>query len=133
MSGTNAEVAGLRVVKAIVWAIYAIAIFAVIVIAFGFFLLLFGASSKAGFAEFIYSWSVAFSGPFQGMISSTKLGSGGEISWSALFAIAAYSVAAWLLGAGVNAVSRSIYRQSRSETPEPPAEPTSDAGDSRQP
>ncbi|NTU70874.1 MAG: hypothetical protein HGB10_03515 [Coriobacteriia bacterium] len=135
MTVESAQVVGLKVFKAIVWVIYAIATFAEIVIAFTFFLLLFDASPKAGFVEFVYHWGAVFAQPFKGMIDPTKLSNGGVISWSALFAMAAYAVLAWLLGAGVNAVSRSIYRKSRlnqaavapAAQPEPTPVPTEPA------
>jgi uncharacterized protein YggT (Ycf19 family) len=121
MSDGSAGVAGLKVLKALVWVVYAIATVAVIVLAFAFFLLLFDASPQAGFAEFIYTWSLKFVGPFKGMIEPTALGNGGVIAWSTLFAIAAYSVLAWIIGSILGSISARIYRKSRPAAPMQPA------------
>ena len=113
MAESSGGVAGLKFLKALVWIVYAIATAACIILAFGFVLLMFGANTSAGFAEFIYSWSLRFAGPFVGMIEPTKLANGGVLSWSALVAVVAYAVLAALIGGVVNAISRSIYRKTR--------------------
>jgi len=109
----STEVAGLRIFKALVWIVYAIATVASIILAFAFFLLLFDASTKAPFVTFIYDWSARFAYPFTGMIAATKLGAGHVLSWSLIFAIAAYMVIAWLVGMVLGSISTSIYRRSR--------------------
>jgi hypothetical protein len=109
MSANKVEVEGLKFMKVLVWIVYALASAAAIILAFAFFLLLLDASTKSSFVEFIYSWGKLFAQPFVGMLESTKLANGGVISWSALFAIAAYSVVAWIVGGALNAISRSIY------------------------
>jgi uncharacterized membrane protein len=120
MATNTAEVAGLRLLKAFVRIIYAIAFVAAIVLAFAFALLLVDASTKSSFVAFIYDTAKLFAQPFIGMLKSTKLANGGVIDWAALFAIAAYSVLAWLIGMAVNAISHSIYRESHEATPRPP-------------
>jgi uncharacterized protein YggT (Ycf19 family) len=122
MDANSTEVAGLKVLKAIAWVVYAIAVFASIIIAFAFFLLFFNASTKAPFVQFVYDWGVVFSKPFAGMIEPSKVSAtGGLISWSALFAIAAYLVAAWAIGFVLSAISRGIYRKSRPSAMPAPA------------
>lgn len=121
MGSSNAGVLGLKILKAIVWCVYAIATAACIILAFGFVLLMFDASAKAGFAAFIYDWSVVFAQPFAGMIEPTKLDNGGIVSWSALFAVVAYAVLAALIGGLVNMISRRIYREARPATVVPAA------------
>ena len=64
MAESSGGVAGLKFLKALVWIVYAIATAACIILAFGFVLLMFDANTSAGFAEFIYSWSLKFAGPF---------------------------------------------------------------------
>lgn len=116
MADSAAAVTGLKIFKALVWVVYAIATAAIIIIAFAFFLLMFNASTEAGFAEFIYNTGIRFADPFMGMIEPTELSGGGVISWSALIAIAAYAVLAWLVGSVLNAVSRRIYRDTHRQT-----------------
>lgn len=93
---------GLRILlgvgKVVVAIMYVYCVAAIIFIAFGFFLLLFGASPDASFSNWIYSAASGFMEPFAGMFSDTELsGAGGAFSVAALFAIAAYAVAAWLV------------------------------------
>ena len=93
---------GLRVLlwtgKIVVAIVYIYAVAAMITIAFGFFLLLFGASPDASFSGWIYTTAAGFMEPFSGMFSPTQWGDGaGTISIAALFAIAAYAVLAWLV------------------------------------
>ena len=93
---------GLRILlgvgKVVVAIIYVYCVAAIIVIAFGFFLLLFGASKDASFSNWIYNTAAGFMEPFAGMFTDTELsGAGGAFSVAALFAIAAYAVAAWLV------------------------------------
>ena len=84
-----------RIVVALVY-IYCMA--AIIFITFGFFLLLFGASPDAAFSGWVYEIAADFMEPFRGMFTDTTFNeAGGTFSVSALFAIAAYAVVAWLV------------------------------------
>ena len=123
MSDGTAQVGILKVLRAIVWIVYALAVAAVIVLAFAFFLLMFNASTNAPFVAFVYKTAARFSEPFVGMIKPTKLTNGGQISWSALFAIAAYAVLAWLFGIVIDSISRSIGRRSRARATVPSTAP----------
>jgi len=116
MASSAAGVTGLKIIKALVWIVYALATAAIIIIAFAFFLLLFDASTEAGFAEFIYNWGSRFAEPFAGMIEPVEFSGGGILSWSALIAIAAYAVLASLVGGILNAISRRIYRDTSART-----------------
>ena len=111
-STTATEVAGLRLLKALVWVVYALASIAAIFLAFSFALHIADASTKSSFVTFVYQTAGLFAGPFVGMLKSTRLANGGIVSWSALFAIAAYAVAAWAVGGVLRAISHSIYRES---------------------
>ncbi len=117
MSADTAELGVLKILKAIVWIVYALASAAAIVIGFFFFLLMFDANKEAPFVAFIYEWGAWFIQPFAGMIDPTELESGGFISWSAVFAIAAYAIAATIIGGVLNSISASIYRKSREQVP----------------
>jgi hypothetical protein len=110
MAARAATVTGMKIIKAVVWIVYAIATAAVIIIGFAFFLLIFNASTEAGFAEFIYNTGSRFAEPFAGMIEPVELSGGGVLSWSALIAMAAYAVLAALVGGILTAISRRIYR-----------------------
>ena len=113
MADSKAGVGFLKFLKAIVWVVYAAATAAIIFIAFAFFMLIFDANRSAAFVEFVYSWGAWFSQPFAGMIEPTKLPSGGVVAWSALFAIAAYAVLAWIVGAILNSISARLYRDTQ--------------------
>jgi len=116
MSDSPTAVTGLKVLKAVVWIVYALATAAIIILAFAFVLLIFDADTSAGFGKFIADAGSFFATPFKGMIDPTELSNGGSISWSALVAIAAYAVLAAIVGAALNAISRRIYVDTRSST-----------------
>jgi hypothetical protein len=109
-------VTGLKILKAIVWFVYMITGAAAIFIAFGFGLLLFNANMSSSFVLFIYRWATFFAKPFAGMITPVPLPNGGAISWSALFAILAYLVLGWIVGAILNSISARIYRDTSRRT-----------------
>jgi len=92
---------GLRVMlwagQIVVVLVYAYSVLAMITIAFRFFLLLFGASPNSEFSNWIYTVSARFMEPFSGMITVSEPTSGAYVDVSALFAIAAYAVMAWLV------------------------------------
>ena len=110
MSAEDAELGVLKILKAIVWFVYSLASAAAIIIGFFFFLLMFDANPDAPFVAFIYEWGAWFIQPFAGMIEPTELPSGGSIAWSALFAIAAYAVLAWIVGWALDSISNRIWR-----------------------
>jgi uncharacterized protein YggT (Ycf19 family) len=85
-----------RVLRLFVWVLYALAVVAIVALAFGFVLTLFGADKSVPFAQLVLSATNKFMDPFRGLIAPTPLGTAGVISWSALVAIAAYAVAAWV-------------------------------------
>ena len=83
--------------KIVVAIVYIYCMLGIIVLAFRFFLLLFGASPDADFSNWIYTVSARFMEPFAGMIEIAQPAGGSYIDVSALFAIAAYAVIAWLV------------------------------------
>jgi len=101
-----------KVIKFISWLVYAFVVFAIIVLLFGFVLLLF-AAKPIGFAETIYRFGSNFMNPFAGIIAPTELSNGGVISWNALVAIAAYAVLAWVVSMIVGWASSRVYRAQR--------------------
>jgi hypothetical protein len=132
MGSSSATVTGLKILKALVWVVYALATAAIVIMAFAFFLLMFNASTEAGFAEFIYNAGSRFVQPFVGMIEPTELSGGGVLSWSVLIAIAAYAVLAWIIGALLNSLSRRIYKDTHGrvvgQTTVTETRPTQDGG-----
>ncbi len=116
MSDSAGMVGGLKVLKGIVWFVYVLTGAAVIVLAFAFGLLMFNANTASSFVAFIYDWAAFFAQPFAGMIAPTPLPNGGMISWSALFAMAAYGVLGWIFGAIMNSISARIYRDTKRPT-----------------
>jgi uncharacterized protein YggT (Ycf19 family) len=86
-----------RILRAFVWVLYALAIVAIVALAFSFVLALFGANQTVPFAKVVADLTSRFMNPFQGLIPPTPTGKTGVIIWSALIAIAAYAVAAWIL------------------------------------
>ncbi len=122
-SGHRAKRGALNVFKVITWIVYALAVAAIIVLAFAFVLLMFAAKPTAGFAEFVYRIAAEFMDLFKGMITPTKLDNGGVIAWSMLVAIAAYAVLAWLVGMALDAISRAIYKTKRPPAPQQAVQP----------
>ncbi len=114
-AGTGGGAFFYKVIKFVSWLVYGVVVFGIIVLAFGFVLLLFGAK-PTGFAETIYTFGSKFMNPFTGMIAPSKLGNGGAISWNALFAIAAYAVLAWIMSSIVDWASRRAF-QARQPAP----------------
>ena len=120
MADNEAGSIALGVVKYGAWIIYAILVFGCIVLGFGFALLLFAADPTAGFSEFISRYAGNFMDPFRGLVEPTKLGNGGRIEWSALFAITTYLILMWLVSLVAYWARRTINRRNR-EAQEPPA------------
>lgn len=69
-------------------------------LAFGFFLLLFGASTSAPFVRFVYRVAYEFMYPFRGIFPNHQVGETGYLSVAGLFAIIAYL----FLGAGLQSL-----------------------------
>ena len=113
MSDNAGTVGGLKVLKGIAWFVYMVTGAAIVILAFAFALLIFNANTASGFVSFIYNWASFFAKPFAGMIAPTPLPNGGVVSWSALFAMAAYAVLGWIFGAIMNSISARIYRDTK--------------------
>ena len=116
MSDGTGPATGLKILKGLVWIIYALATAAIIVLAFAFFLLLFDANTSTGFVHLVYTWGARFAQPFANIVTPTKLQGGGIIAWSFLFAIAVYALLALLLSSILNGISRRMYRKTHPRT-----------------
>jgi uncharacterized protein YggT (Ycf19 family) len=81
---------------------------ALIVLTFGFFLLLFGANPDAAFAEWVYRSLDRVMAPFRGLFESIKLNGQSVLDVSVLFAMIVYGIVALALGALIEWLSQSL-------------------------
>lgn len=79
------------------YCVYAYAMIASVVLALGFFLLLFSANPTTPFVQFIYKASIEFLQPFRGIFPTHQVTETGYFSASALFAIIMYLIMATAL------------------------------------
>lgn len=98
----------LNVGKILSYAMYALVIFAEIVLVFRVFLLAFSANPDSSFTRFIYNTSADFLQPFRGIFPPRSVGETGYLDVSALFAIIVYGLIAWGLSALINYVNTKI-------------------------
>jgi uncharacterized protein YggT (Ycf19 family) len=98
-STSTAPVAGARLARALTYLVYAFVLVALIMLLFGFFLLLFGANPDAAFAEWVYRTLTRVMAPFRGLFESLPLDGRSVLDVSILFAMIVYGLAALLLHA----------------------------------
>lgn len=79
------------------YCVYAYAMIASVVLAIGFFLLLFSANPTTPFVKFIYKTGTEFLQPFRGIFPTHQVTETGYFSASALFAIIMYLIIATAL------------------------------------
>ncbi len=79
---------------------YAWVIASMIILVFGFFLLLFNANPDAGFSEWVYRQLTRVMEPFRGIFPTVSASEGSTLDVSILFAMLVYG----LLGLGVNSL-----------------------------
>ena len=80
--------------RALGYLVYFFVTVALIVLTFGFFLLLFGANPDAAFAEWVYRSLDRVMAPFRGLFESIKLNGQSVLDVSVLFAMIVYGIAA---------------------------------------
>ena len=85
--------------RALVYLVYFFVAVALIVLTFGFFLLLFGANPDAAFAEWVYRSLNRVMAPFRGLFESIQLNGQSVLDVSVLFAMIVYSIVAMALRA----------------------------------
>lgn len=95
------EVASLRrrsttltIARAISYVAYAWVIVSLIILAFGFFLLLFNANPDAGFTQWVYRHLADTMEPFRGIFPQQRSETGSTLDVSVLFAMFVYSLIA---------------------------------------
>jgi uncharacterized protein YggT (Ycf19 family) len=92
----------LRLAKGIVAFVYAVVTLCLVLLALGFVLQLFGASTSADFTEWVYRSVDRIMEPFRGMFPSRELSEGSIVDFSLLFAMIVYSIVAIALHALVS-------------------------------
>jgi uncharacterized protein YggT (Ycf19 family) len=85
--------------RALVDLVYFFVTVALIILTFGFFLLLFGANPDAAFAEWVYRSLERVMAPFRGLFESIPLNGQSVLDVSVLFAMIVYGIAAMALRA----------------------------------
>ena len=85
--------------RALVYLVYCFVTIALIVLTFGFFLLLFGANPDAAFAEWVYRSLDRVMAPFRGLFESIPLNGESVLDVSVLFAMIVYGIVALALRA----------------------------------
>lgn len=100
------------IARGIAYLAYAWVIVSLVILAFGFFLLLFGANPDAAFTEWIYRHLADTMEPFRGIFPQATTPTGMTLDVSVLFAMFVYS----LIGLGVRSVIDWLtYRRDRLE------------------
>jgi uncharacterized protein YggT (Ycf19 family) len=105
----------LRAGRALVYLVYFFVTVALIVLTFGFFLLLFGAHPDAEFAETVYCSLDRVMAPFRGLFESIPLDGQSVLDVSVLFAMIVYGIIALALRSLVDWLTYRIDLIRRSE------------------
>jgi uncharacterized protein YggT (Ycf19 family) len=103
----------LSVGKILTYAMYALIIFAEIVLVFRVFLLAFSANPDSGFTRFIYNTSADFLEPFRGIFPPRPVGETGYLDVSALFAVIVYGLLAWGFAALIGYINTKISQYNK--------------------
>jgi uncharacterized protein YggT (Ycf19 family) len=127
----------LTIARTIAYLAYAWVVVSLVILAFGFFLLLFGANPDAAFSQWVYRHLADTMEPFRGIFPQATTPTGMTLDVSVLFAMFVYS----LIGLGVRSlIDWLTYRhdrlerdelrweQSRLDQPHPERGPTSALG-----
>jgi uncharacterized protein YggT (Ycf19 family) len=88
-----------RLARALTYLVYAFVLVALVMLLFGFFLLLFGANPDTSFAEWVYRSLTRVMAPFGGLFERVPLDGRSVLDVSLLFAMVVYGLAALLLHA----------------------------------
>lgn len=108
MSSTSTEVGLARAARVITYFVYAFVIVALVILAFGFFLLLFGASPDAAFTEWVYRSLDRVMAPFRGIFKTVPLNGESVLDTSVLFAMIVYGIAGLALRALIDWLTATI-------------------------
>ena len=130
MHGTGLIRAG----RFLTYIIYAFVLVALTILAFGFFLLLFGASPDAPFAEWVFRSLARVMAPFRGIFEPVPVDGDSILDPSILFAMIVYGLAGMLLSSLIDWLTERLGRarlRERAATRAPSATvaPTSAGGE----
>lgn len=98
----------LTVGKVLTYAMYALVIFAEILLAFRIFMLAFSANASTPFVKFVYETSGDFLDPFRGIFPPRTVGETGYLDVAALFAMIVYGLIAWGFSALIGYINSKI-------------------------
>jgi hypothetical protein len=93
----NAPLWLMQIARALTYLIYAWVIASLVILVFGFFLLLFGANPDAAFAAWVYRGLERVMAPFRGIFEPLRLDGRSVLDVSVLFAMIVYGVVAIVL------------------------------------
>jgi uncharacterized protein YggT (Ycf19 family) len=88
-----------RLARALTYLVYAFVVVAIVVLVFGFFPLLFGASPDPAFAEWVDRTLTRVTAPFRGLFEPVPVDGRSVVDVSILFAMVVYGLAALVLRA----------------------------------
>lgn len=98
----------LSIGKVLTYAMYALVIFAEILLAFRIFMLAFSANATTPFVKFVYEASGDFLDPFRGIFPPRAVGETGYLDVAALFAMIVYGLIAWGFSALIGYINHKI-------------------------
>ena len=108
-SGTTSTEIGLaRAARVITYLVYAFVIVALVILIFGFFLLLFGANPDASFTQWVYRSLDRVMAPFRGIFKAVPVNGNSVLDTSVLFAMIVYSIAGMALRALIDWLTAKI-------------------------
>jgi uncharacterized protein YggT (Ycf19 family) len=93
----KAPVSLMQIARALTYLVYAWVIVSLVILIFGFFLLLFGANPDAAFAAWVYRGLERVMAPFRGIFESVRLDGRSVLDVSVLFAMIVYGIVAMVL------------------------------------
>ena len=104
-----------RAARLLTYLVYAFVLVALTILAFGFFLLLFGANPDAPFAEWIYRSLARVMAPFRGIFEPVPLDGDSVLDPSVLFAMIVYGLVGLLLSTLIDWLTRRLVMARRVE------------------
>jgi uncharacterized protein YggT (Ycf19 family) len=113
---STAPVAIGRLARVVTYLVYAFVLVALVILLFGFFLLLFGANPDAPFAEWVYRSLTRVMAPFRGLFEPVPLDGRSVLDASILFAMIVYGLAALLLHTLIEWITDRLAEQTESRS-----------------
>jgi uncharacterized protein YggT (Ycf19 family) len=106
------------IARALTYLVYAFVVIALVILLFGFFLLLFGANPDAPFAEWVYRALRRVMAPFRGLFEPVRLDGKSVLDVSILFAMIVYGIVALFLHAVIDWLTTRIVALRWGRTPD---------------